>query len=217
MRHFFIGLTAFSFAVGCEKIQGLLTEQAVSSPQQDGLRPDQSGPNWRAFCPKAKASGSRTSLTFSIEYTSGESSKDSHSSRLSAQFDGRILTLYGPYGTCTRGRCKHTEVAFVPTEAEITELRDQFERHDLWMGLKEIADNNFSEPGFGSTNTTTMDLKLTDEQRTASSAVAYGSAHGRKTVKTGSQAARQKAEAARLVLMGMRTTALRCFPDFRTQ
>jgi len=111
----------------------------------------------------------------------------------------------------------HKEVAFVPTEDEIIELRRQLEGHDLWTGLNEEANTDFSGPGFGSTHTTTMALKLTDEQRTVSSTVAYGSAYGRETVKTGSDAARQKANSVRRVLMEMRKTALRCFPDFRTQ
>jgi len=217
MQQFFIGLSAFSFAAGCETTQGLLTENAEPSPQQEESRPEQAEPNWREACPQPTASGPRSSLTFSLEYGSSESSKDSHSSTLSAQYDGHILTLYGPYGTCTRGRCMHREVAFVPTEAEIIELRGQFERHDLWIGLNEEANTDFSGRRVGSTTTTTMTLKLTDEQRTVSSTVAYGSAYGRDSVKTGSDAARQKANYVRRVLMEMRKTALRCFPDFHTQ
>ena len=217
MRQFLIGLTAFSFAVGCETAQGFLTEKAVSRPQQEESRPEQAEPNWRETCPKPTASGPRNSLTLSLEYTSSESSKDSNSSRLSAEYDGHILTLYGPYGTCTRGRCMHKEVAFVPTQAEIIELQAGLERHDLWIGLNEEANTDFSERRVGSTHTTTMALKLTDEQRTVSSTVAYGSAYGRETVKTGSDAARQKANAVHRVLIDLHKTALRCFPDFHTQ
>ncbi len=217
MRQFVIGLTALSFAAGCETAQGLLSDKAISSPQQEESRPEQAEPKWREACPQPTASGPRNSLTFSLKYTRSESSKDSNSSRLSAQYDGHILTLYGPYGTCTRGRCMHKEVAFVPTEAEIIELRGQLERHDLWMGLNEEANTDFSGRRVGSTHTTTMALKLTDDQLTVSSTVAYGSAYGRETVETGSDAARQKTNSVHSVLIDLHKTALRCFPDFHTQ
>ena len=216
MQRLWSSLFAVLFLVGCQTTPGQSSERGDVTLPAGAAQPRPSGSSWRVLCPEITPKGTGSSLTFSLQHAHRESGRDSHSTRLSAQFDGQILTLYGPYGTCTRGMCEHREVAFVPSDDEVAAIRDMLQAHDLWEGWREIASTDFQGPGVGMTSVTEVALKLTDGERTASSEVVFGRAGGSQMLQTGSEGARQRAEAVRLVLMALRETALRCFPDFRT-
>jgi len=176
--------------------------------------PPQTGPDWREVCPKPKPSGPGIPLQFSLTYESRESSKDSNYSRISAEFDGHLMTVYGPYGKCTRGRCEHREVTFEPTTQELANLQEQLDRYKLWESFVEVHDTKFTGPN----NTTAMDLKLDDGKRTAKSKVKFGRGFtgGSERTETGSKEASAHAQSVFSVIIELQENALRCFPDFKT-
>jgi len=206
-----IYLVALALSAGCTETDGAPTPIAGNTTPAPPQPPAQH--KWRELCLDSHPSGPNSPLRFSLEYRSREVSKDSHGRFWSAGFDGRVLTVNGPYGKCTRGRCKHKEVAFAPTAEELTDLWNQLTRHSsLWDGVVEVDDTNFTVPY----HTTTMTMELSDGQRMVSSNVKYGSGYttGPQRIRTGSEVAHASASAVHHVIMGLRTTALRCFPDF---
>lgn len=205
IRFLLFTVTMIPQMIGC----GVGAEKTVANTPTP-----QTGPEWREVCPKTKPSGPGIPLQFSLKYESRESSKDSNYSRISAEFDGHLMTVYGPYGKCTRGRCDHTEVTFEPTTQELANLQEQLDRYKLWESFVEVNDTKFTGPN----NTTAMELKLEDGKRTASSKVKLGRGFvaDHKRIETGSKEALAHAEAVSAVIIQLKKNALRCFPDFET-
>jgi hypothetical protein len=206
------------FAASCGNVDNKLVvdnaNPVTAAPAPATESSSSAGPHWKELCPEPGESNETSPLRFSIEYRSREVSKDSNSSRLSADFDGRVLTMTGPYGKCVRGRCKHKEVKLVPTAEEIAVIQDQLNGAKLWASVVEVSDTEFSGPH----HTTSMTLKMSNGQRSVSTNVKYGRGFKkqRERMSTGSDEARAQAESARRFLKRLRTTALRCFPDFHT-
>jgi hypothetical protein len=145
---------------------------------------------------------------------SKEISKDSHSTRRKGRFDGRVLTVYGPYGECVRGRCEHKEVRLVLTPEEVTALDAQLVELALWDPMVEVHE---IPSGASSSHQTTASIFLSDGQRSAGTTIQYGSAHtGRERQENGSPEAHARASAIRELLRSMQTTSQRCHPEFST-
>ena len=165
-----------------------------------------------SLCPPLGSGEPTSALLLKVEHVSREQSKDSHTTRRRAEFDGRVLTYYGPYGACVRGRCRHAEVQLVLSDSESAELEAAVEKHGLWEGLTE------SKPrmGRGPSHTTSATIDLSDGARSARSSVWSGwwrSGDGR--VEFGSTEARSRGSSIGTLARSLARVAQRCYPELR--
>ena len=188
-----------------EKESQVLSSSDPQSPAatEAGLEPQ---------CPPLEAGEPISPLRLRAEHVSSEASKDSNTTRRRADFDGRVLTYYGPHGPCQRGRCGHAEVQVLLLKSEVTELEAVVEKHDFWKSLTESRPNKVGSPSV--TNSATIELSA--ESRSARSSVWSGwSRSTGERVEFGSPEARSRASSVGTLLRSLGRMAKRCYPELR--
>ena len=163
-------------------------------------------------CPEPQSGDAVSSLRLKAEFRSSESSKDSNSSLRRAEFDGRLLTFWGPYGTCVRGRCKHGEVTVELSEEEVAALEAELDKLGLWSDVMETTRVKIGSPSVKST----ARLEMSDGIRTARSIVESGWSRATgERIEFGSPEARKRSSDIGGLVRSLASSAKRCYPALR--
>jgi len=166
----------------------------------------------KSLCPEPQKGESMSSLRLMAESRRRESSKDSNSSTMRAEFDGQLLTFWGPYGKCVRGRCSHGEVTVALSQDEVDALEAELDELRLWSDLVETAREKIGSPSVKST----ARLEISDGARSARSVVESGwSRTSGKRIEFGSPEARERSRKIGRVVRSLASSAKRCYPAFR--
>jgi len=191
-------------------------QEAIATPpaevKTEKSQPAQTHQAPTSICPEIGEGKPVSPLRMKAVAGSREVSKDSHSSSRTASFDGRVLTLRGPYGKCVRGRCRHAEGQMLLLETEIAELSAELDRRGLWTSMKEVHELQPASPSSSSHAT----LELSEGKRSAKTEVLFGRWRTKgKSEEVGSTDAIGRQQDIRQLLEALQVRMLRCYPDLK--